>query len=121
MTTISDQDMKAAVAKAVLETLDQGKRDLLIQNALETLLAPRKGQYSSKEPSILQELFSSELELHARNVVRGYFADDGPMREKLDGFIQEIVKKMFTGEGGALGDALADIVAEAIKKLSRGY
>jgi len=94
---------------------------VLIQNALENLLAPRKGQYSSNNPSILQELFCTELELHARQVIRGYFTDDGPMKEKLDGFIRKMVEKMFTDEGGALGDALADIMSESIKKLSRGY
>jgi hypothetical protein len=123
MTTISSDDMKAAVAKAVLEVLDRSKRDLLIQNALENLIAPRKDNrgYGSDKPSILEETFNSELALYARDVVREYFTQDGPMKEKLNGFIQRMVEKMLTDEEGELGKALAEAVSEAMKKLMRGY
>jgi uncharacterized membrane-anchored protein YjiN (DUF445 family) len=122
MTTISSDDMKAAVAKAVLEVLDRSKRDLLIQNALENLIAPRKDNrgYSDK-PSILEETFNSELAMYARDVVREYFTQDGPMKEKLNGFIAKMVEKMLTDEEGELGKALAEAVSEAMKKLTRGY
>lgn len=123
MTTVSSDDMRAAVAKAVLDTLDQNKRDLLVQQALENLIAPRKDSrsYGSDKPSILEETFNSELAMYAREVVREYFTEDGPMKEKLNGFIQRMVEKMLTDEEGELGKALAEAVGEAMKKLTRGY
>lgn len=122
MPTISDQDMRAAVAKAVLETLDQNKRDILIQQALETLISPRKGEgWNAKDrPSMLDEVFTSELQHYAREVVRGYFTNDGPMRKKFDDFIHKMVERMLTDENGELGHAFAEAISDGLKKsLSR--
>lgn len=121
MPTVSSDDMRAAVAKAVLETLSQDKRDLLVQTALEHLMAPQKGQYGHDRESVLQETFNQELANQARLVVRDYFTEDGPMKEKLKSFIQKMVEKMLTDENGDLGNAFADAVSEAMKKLTRGY
>jgi hypothetical protein len=104
--------VKEVVAAAVLQHLDQNKRDELVKAALAHLMTPQKrGTYGRESSTPLEDAFKNACALAARERVVAMFKEGGSLREKLDSVVEESVKTAFEGD---MRDKLISNIAEAI-------
>ena len=112
---LNTPDMTAIVSKAILDSLDAQKRDLLIQEALRGLMEPPKGSYSSNK-SVLQEMFAKEAANVASEVIREKLQNDPVVKAKLESMVSEVVAVVVAEDS-----KLRSVVRESIEKAFRGY
>lgn len=96
--TPQNEALNALVLTAMMQALDQQKRDELIKSALATLIAPRKadsGYHSKVLPSVLEEAFGNAVEMLARQLVNEMVRNDAAIRTHVQALCTQAVEKAF--------------------------
>jgi hypothetical protein len=79
-----DKDaLREIVSAAILEKMSQEQRDLLIQQALASLLQAPPDSYGKKQPTKMEDLFREATYGAARDIVKEILASDTALKEKL--------------------------------------
>lgn len=108
---ITDEQVRAIVAKSILDALPEAQRAEMLQKAIASILTPAKESYSygrNQPRSVLEEQFQSATAEQVREIVRELVsADDG-----LKGRIREVVTAAVTK--ALASDALVDTLAQGI-------
>lgn len=124
--SIDEEAIRPIVAQAVMEQIGEERRDRLIADALEYLLAPKvvKDPYhrDRREPSPLEEALQHAVAASARTVVNQLLAEPKYQRavEKAvrDGMDQALRER--EGESGWLFDAIGNAVRDKVVSMMRG-
>lgn len=117
---LQDEAMRGIVAKAVFEALDPTKRDLLMVEALERLMAP--GEYDNhrggRKPSPLAEAFQDACDSVVRRTVYNEIEkEDSSLRQQLNAFIAGVIERILSD--GVLGDRIAKAVGDEVSNKLR--
>lgn len=104
---------KALVVTAMMQALDQNKRDELIMKALEALVAPQRNSYMHRDdPSPLEEAFKSAVRDLAHSIVKEMVNTD-EIRTKIRALISSAVEKM-TADSDRLSGKMAEAIVSAM-------
>lgn len=114
--------IRKLVSEAVLRTLDDNKREILIKGAIESLLKPVGERYGATSP--LQDAFNQAIRDVARDLAREELAKDPRLKDKIRELFEAAWLKL-TAETAAEGGTtawikLVDRTAEAIGKTITG-
>lgn len=115
---ISKLDLTPIVGKAILETISQEQRDLLVQQAVEHLIDPqkRKERFGSdtQTDSRLVEVFKEQVELIARGLVREYLQEE-TNKERLMEVVRNAFEKIVDSE--AVHERLENFFIKAVENV----
>lgn len=113
----TEQDAtKALVVAAMMQALDQKKRDELIAKALEALVAPGEsyGYASRKQPSTLERAFEGAVAQMARQIVEEMVNTDD-IRTRIRALIASAFEKMLS-DNDNLSTKMADAIVSAMSR-----
>ena len=120
---LDDKALVPIVAKAIMDGIDTGQRDLLIQKALEDMMAPRveEGLYGKRtqKGSKLQEIFEDAVYVHVRKRVDEMLEADSNVKAQLDKFARDAITKALTDDD--IGGKLKETLSDAVSRVFRGY
>ncbi len=109
---ITDEQVRAIVAKSILDALPEAQRAEMLQKAIASIITPAKPSgysYERNPPrSVLEEQFQSATTEQVREIVRGLVASD----EGLKGRIREVVTAAVTK--ALASETLVDTLANGI-------
>lgn len=101
------------VGAAVMASITQEQRDLLIKQAITHLLAPTAGNYG-QNPSPLQKAFNQAVENYARKFVEKEMEADGEFAAKVKSVLVDASDRVLTGEGrGKLVEKMSNAIADS--------
>ena len=112
---ITDEQVRAIVAKSILDALPQEQRENMLEKAIVSNITPPKDNghnyYGSKKSSDLEDQFQMAAREQVRDIVRGLVEKD----EAVKGRIREVVSAALTKAlaSDKLVDTLADGILEA--------
>lgn len=90
---LQDDQFKSIVQEAILQSLDENKRTVLIAGAITELLKPvTSGGYNSQ--SNIQRIFNDALYSVARNIIEKDMAGNEEITTKIRAMISECVVRM---------------------------
>lgn len=93
---LNDETVRAATARAILETVSQQTRDTLIANAVAKLLEPQRDRYGqAKGPTGIEDAFGQEVRAVARAEVAKMLAEPRA-REELQRTVRRGLEKLLS-------------------------
>lgn len=120
--SINDDMMRAAVAKALLESVTPETRDELMKQAVADLMKPQKTErYGEAAPSMLQSAFNTAARQVAEDVARKWLAEDEAFKTQIQTLMHEVSDKVFGDKQvrAVMVDQLGELMRKAIEKLQR--
>ncbi len=112
---INSDDLKKLAGEAILRSIDQEKRDLLIKQAIEHLLAGPKDSYGRATASPLERAFRDAVEAVAQKIVTEELQKDDGVRETVRKLMTDAWAKMTGPEG------YQNLVDRATAALSKAF
>lgn len=93
---LDEQMMHGLVSEALLKTLDEEKRNLLIMGAIKHLLSPVKGSslYDKDRVSPLQEAFQYALRNEAQKWVAERLSTDEALKTQINSLLTEALTQV---------------------------
>lgn len=90
-------DLSGICSAAIMQSIDESKREQMISEAISYLLTPKRS-YGSSTTSPLQEAFEMAIRRAAVSVVESeILTKDGQLDEKVSSVIREAVERAFSG------------------------
>lgn len=119
--------MKTVVSKAIMESISQEQRDVILEQAVAKLITPTKvntGYRTEDGPSPLQEAFDRAVVQAANTAVRELIEERPEFQTKVRAAVADAIDKLIEGDynlaskvGSAVGSAVTDWASEQ----RRGY
>lgn len=117
---IDTEAIQTIAQKAILEGLGQDQRDLIIQQAVEGLLARPKNQNSWRgdhDPSPLQIAFNNAVSSVAMQIAREVVAEDERVKERIRELMGEVIAELLGDEGySEAAEIFAGALTSAIRE-----
>ena len=112
---LEQEQLKGIVSEAILRSLDDQKRDALVQQALQYLLTPQESGYSyGRKKTPLEEAFEFAIRSVAGEVVSDHLEQDAQVKERLNGLVAEAFAKALENDRERITDRLADAITSAL-------
>lgn len=112
--------MREVVSSAIMTSISQEQRNILITNAVKHLLTPKESAgYGRQSQSPLEEAFNDAMRLNARRLAEELLQQDTGIQTQLRELITEAVLKLMTNNREATVDKIAAAIAEGIS--GKGY
>jgi hypothetical protein len=109
---LSDDQMRAVMAKAILDTVTPEKRDELITKAIGFLMIPEKtGSYGGQTTSPLERAFQEAARVVAEKLAREALAADTKFAEQITKLFEDVAAKLFANE---VRDKLVDNITSSV-------
>lgn len=118
---LDDSTMRDVITAAILKTLTEESKALLIQQAIASLLTPipkRDAFDRTPEKTKLQEIFDRAAYSTAIEVVRAAFNEDERVKTSMRELVAKGLEKAL--EDGELPGKLASIISEVFSKAASG-
>lgn len=113
---IDDENMKALIAKAIMDTLTVDAREKLIGEAIKNLLTSKRGNsYDSR--SELQVAFDSAVVSVAQQVAFQELTKDDALKDKVRALMVDAWERM---AGGEKREILVGKIAEGMERALKG-
>jgi|SRR6478609_9162907 len=119
---LNEDAMRPIIAKAILDEMGHEQRDLLVQNAIDTMLAPTilKGQYGrpdERQPSMLEQIIRDQTRVIAGKVV-AELLEEPEQADRIRTQIRSGILKALTEEdNGWLLSSIGHAAGEAVTKI----
>lgn len=111
--TIDPEALATIAAKAIFEGIGQEQRDLVLQQAVRSLLEVPKTPYGMVGRSPLQSAFDTAIASVAHDVVRRQIMNDPAVRAKIEEFLAGPVAKLLE-EDSTLASSISHAIGRAI-------
>ena len=105
--TLNESQIRELTVNAILQTIDQKGRDLLVQKAIQHLLAPDKSQFGSGK-SPLERHFEYAVEQVCKEVVTKNVQTDLVLQSKLKELMSAAVDKFFNSQQAVVIEKMAE-------------
>lgn len=118
---VDDATMRDVVSAAILKTMTDDSRAMLVQNAVKSLLEPPlgTGHYDADKRSRIQRLFDEVMYGYAREEIAKALKDDDAIRGKLRELVAKGLEKLMTDTESV--DAFASGLAAVFRKAGDRY
>lgn len=118
---LDESTMRDVITAAIVKTLTEESKALLIQQAIASLLAPSKAdsqyRYGEEKKTRLQEIFDQAAYAMAIEVVRATLKEDDRVKASLRELVAKGLEKAL--EDAELPGKLASVISEVFSKASR--
>lgn len=108
---LDNLNFQEVFSAAILQSLDNGKKEELIKGAIQSLMTKNGNSYSSKTP--LQEAFERALYERAKDYIASYIDTDPTVKKAILDLINDAVVKITT-------DAREKTVGKIAEKIIEG-
>ena len=110
--TLDNDMLKSVVSEAILKSIDDQKRDALVQAAIRHLLTSAQPTSYNRNPSSpIQDAFEHGMRNVAVGVCRDILEKDESVREKLRGLVADAVTRLMDTNREKTVEKLADAIA----------
>lgn len=117
---LSDAALHTIVSKAILEGMGQEQRDLLVQNAIESLFKEANPSNYSDKRTHLEVAYQRAINYTAEKIALEVL-ERPEFRARVEAVVVEAVNRQFEGDGReSLVQRMADGIGRAFDKLN-GY
>lgn len=80
----ADENIKSIISDAILKSLDQGKRDLLIKESIQYLITPKESNsYGKKSETPMQEMFRQSCRYFAEEIIQKEIEENAEIRKAI--------------------------------------
>lgn len=110
--------MQAIVQKAIFEGISAEQRELLVQQAIEYLVAPPTNGYGQRGTSPLESAFQNAVAIAANQIVRELVKESeftARITEMVEKTLREFVAqdvRMVEAVGSAVGTAVTEVIRD---------
>lgn len=111
--------LKDVVSAAILKSLDDTKRDALIESAIKYLLTPQGGGVYSKSESPLQRAFNTAVHQVAIQIAKDTFEKDESVKTKIQALLTEAFSKVMGENREKTVSTIADAIVKGLSSDSR--
>lgn len=113
---LDEQMMHGLVSEALLKTLDEEKRNMLIVGAIKHLLTPVEGHGygGSKQPSPLQFAFQNAVRVTAERLTLERLSSDSELKEKINGLLTEALAQVMETNREKTVNAIAEAITKGM-------
>jgi hypothetical protein len=121
---IPAEKVQEYVSAAILTGLPQETRDLLIKEAIASLMKPKEksGGYSyGTQKTVLQDAFDQAVYGAAVGAVRDFMEKDATFKQKLADLIADAVQIVLTEQREATVQGMAGALSAAFAKVVKEY
>lgn len=113
---LPEGQMQEYVSEALLRSLDEEKRDVLIKSAIQHLLSPGKGDLTGRGTSMLQDAFNMAVRAAAIEIVREEMKADSALRIRIADLYKAAIQRfMEADESEKLIERLVSGLEDAIQ------
>jgi hypothetical protein len=112
---INLKEFEGIFEKAIFQALDQEKKDILIQGALESLLKKSTERYDYGK-SELEKIFEQSLSIVARNLITKSLLEDNQITDQIDTLFKDVIKLVMETNREETVRKMADILIEGMFK-----
>lgn len=109
---LNDLNFQEVFTAAIMQSLDNDKKEELIKGALQYLMTKGSGYNDKKTP--LQEAFEIALRSETINVAKEYLSNNAEIKEVLNGIIRDAVTKIATDNREKTVEKVADKIIEGL-------
>lgn len=116
---IDSETMKAAVAKAILDSLGAEGKVVVLENAvmhLLELMPDRNGHVQRGAPTRIQAMFNEQAGVVLREIVRDQLRDNQDFKDRVSALVVKTMDEMFGGE--ALANKTAEMISHTLSKIT---
>lgn len=111
---IESDAMQAIVSKAILEGIDAGQRQAILEQAVGALIKPQGGdRYGHDKSTPLQDAFDAAVRGVVHEVAREVVTDNPELRAKVRALVEEAMAAALD-KGSDLRERVASAVAGAV-------
>jgi BMFP domain-containing protein YqiC len=114
---IDTPQLRELLAEAVMASMDQVKREALIQGAVQHLLAKSNDSYNRTSP--IEQAFQYAVRDVATKLANDMLTNDKEVEAKLRGLVNEALERLMTTNREATVTKLADAIAAGMAYRSR--
>ena len=112
---INLKEFEGIFEKAILQAMDQEKKDILIQGALESLLKKSTDRYDHGK-SELEKIFEQSLSQVARVFITERFKEDKKLIDQIDILFKDIIKRVMETERDQTIQKMVNILIDGMFK-----
>jgi hypothetical protein len=112
---LNDDQLRAVIAGAVLQTLTPENRETILAAAVANLLTPQKESWQRQASSPLQDAFNAAITNVAREICHAMVKEDETIRAQIRGLIAKAVEKAFA-DPDAIADRLANNLGDLLAR-----
>jgi hypothetical protein len=117
---INSEVMQSLVAKAIIDSIEPEQKQLLLEQALAWIVAPRIEYGRQVNDSPLQQAFTQAVREAAVVAVRELVAE-APIKAAIEEKVREKVTVLLAEEQSWLFDSVGNAVGERITEIMRGH
>jgi len=111
--------LRDVVSAAILKSLDEGKRDALIESAIKHLLTPQGGSAYHKAESPLQTAFNNAVSLVAQQVAVETMKNDATVQANIQALLTEAFTKVMSENREKTVSTIADAIVKGLSSETR--
>ena len=112
---LDDAQLKDLIGEALLRSLDQAGRDVLIKDAIAHLVTPTKSAYNNTSESPLQMVFHQAVITVTREVIAAQLKENEVIKTAVDSLIMEAVQRVFVDQREKTIEKVTNSIVEALK------
>jgi cytochrome P450 len=114
---IDTPQLRELLAEAVMASLDQVKRDALIQGAVQHLITQNTSAYDRTSP--IEQAFMYAVRDVAAKIANDMLANDKTVEERIRGLVNEALERLMVANREKTVEKLADAIAAGMAYRSR--
>lgn len=111
---LNAEDLNEMLSKAILSSLDQAKRDMLIQAALQHLVTSSGEAYYGKKQSPIHAAFNWAVQKVAEKLATEMVTENTEVIAQMRGIIDDAVLKVMQDNREETVSRLAKVIAESM-------
>lgn len=109
-------NLQDIISAAILQTLDEKKRESLLTQAIAYLLTPERAYAGAPARSPLEDAYKTAVESQARRMAFDMLDKDEALKEKLRGLLTEAMERAFVTHREATVERVANAISEGMWK-----
>lgn len=113
---LDPETLKDVVSAAILKSLDEGKRDALIEGAIKYLLTPQGGSGYHKAESPLQTAFNQAVHVVAIQIAKETLEKDATVSANIQALLTEAFTKVMGENREKTVSSIADAIVTGLTK-----
>lgn len=116
---LDPESLKDVVSSAILKSIDDNKRDALIEAAIKHLLTPQGGSSYVKAESPLQTAFNNAVSFVSQSIAREMLENDTSVRANIQALLQEAFMKVMSQNREKTVTTIADAIVKGLSSENR--
>ncbi len=107
-------DLTGICSAAIVQSLDENKKDAMIRGAIEYLFNPKEGAYSKRPP--IQEAYEQAVRQETIKLLREELTKNGTLDDRIASVLREAINRAFSAENReTMINKIADQISQGLR------